>query len=636
MDWTLSIDLRQNCGEIVVEFCLLNRDRQHLWPLCSPVRSDDLDTLADAARTFMDPREDAARRSEARKRFDFLASRSFDLESLLRLASVVTGDNLTISTLATRIPWDLIPIDGLPLAHFVNVGVNVPTPRELMPTGGAPAGAVCFLHVVANPGDLEYADMETNDVRELVAGVSNLEYCLLANPPRRKLLDAFSGKRIGFFHFTGHVLPGQGLKMSDGDIFSIRDITKYFPGEGPQGRQLVFVNGCDQAPDAHGVADAFRSASTANAFLHGGARAVVAPRSEVFDAPAAQAAKQIWSEILAGASLGSVVRKFRVARDNAGESAGTSYVLYGDPAGAVREFRLPGDSPQQPAISLTALSIVREARRLASGPIAPRHLFAALSQGWAIGQIYFGQLGQGYVEALQTLRLALGVSAAGGSAALEFTKAGELVLQRATDRFDVNRHEELAYLEALGDIDDPEIRVGLQSLREGPRSVLDIVADVRRWQADGQRMPPALFQPSGDANPTWPLQALLPVGTGEGQTSRLDAWDFLMLIVRADGHLAARWREARMPPPLGGAPWNPGERLSWSRFEEDLRQVWKHVFHRMEIVRMDTLSEAFLVEALLDVLESRPLPHQEQRSLQSHGIDWERFCKLTKMALLRW
>jgi hypothetical protein len=145
-----------------------------------------------------------------------------------------------------------------------------------------------------------------------------------------------------------------------------------------------------------------------------------------------------------------------------------------------------------------------------------------------------------------------------------------------------------------------------------------------------------LFQPSGDANPAWPLQALLPPGAGEGQTSRLGAWDFLMLIVRADGHLAARWREARMPPPAGAAPWNPGEPLSWSRFDEDLRQVWKHVFHRMEIVRPDTLSEAFLVEALLDVLESRPLPYEAQRSLHSHGIDWERFCKLTKMALLRW
>lgn len=643
MDWTLTIDLRQNLADVMLEFRLLNSDRQTVWPLSSPLSPGDLDILVAAAGTFMDPLANDIERRRQRHLFNFLSQRSFELDPFLAQASVAEGDNLTISTMVTSIPWDLVPLSHTPLGHFVNVGFNVPTPRESTPNRGAGTGAACFLHLIADPdGDLEYASDEAQDIKALVAQVNGLEYCRIMHSTRANLLAAFSEKRIAYLHFTGHVTPGEGLRLSDGTVFLLRDIVRYFPGDGPKGRQLVFVNGCDRTPnDGKLQADAFRSASTANAFLRGGARAVVAPRSEVLDADAARAAARIWADIFAGGLLGSVIRKFRIAtHDTDSESAGISYVLYGDPASVIVRQSAIGDGTQRAgrSVDLRSLPVVGDARRLAAGPIAPRHLFASLSRRWALGHIYFDQLGQEYVGGLHALRLALDATPMAKGNVLEFTKAGELVLQRAADRHDVHGDEDLAFIEALSDVDDPEILGALQSLPVGPRTVLDIVPAVREWSKSARTTPPVVFLPSGNANPDWALRALLAVGTERGQGTALDAWDFLCLIAKTDGRLGARWREERLPLPMGPARWNPGEYLSWSGFADDLKEAWMRTFHEMDVMKTN-VSEAIVVGALLGALEWDALPPDARKLLESHRrtkSDWELFSTVTLIASKRW
>ena len=59
----------------------------------------------------------------------------------------------------------------------------------------------------------------------------------------------------------------------------------------------------------------------------------------------------------------------------------------------------------------------------------------------------------------------------------------------------------------------------------------------------------------------------------------------------------------------------------------------------MVLAQTDVLTEAFLVEALLDILESSPPPYAKRGGVEAQGHqgpDWLRFCRMTKIELALW
>ncbi len=403
----------------------------------------------DQGPTFFDYGVPPNERQERIDKFRWLANRTFDLDKFLKGTEFSPADTLTINTLVTAIPWDLVPYEDNYLGHLVSVGLKIPTLRHSHPFSGAGGGRPRFLHIVANPaGDLLHAAEEVRELQALLGEVRGVDYEPVTNPTPGELINRFSARRsTPFLHFTGHVLPKKGLVLKDG-ILSIEHIVRYFPSER---EQFVLLNGCDAVYEGEAgleseAPDLFQSASVANAFLDAGAEAVIAPRSRIADEEARHAAAQIWRMIFAGDELGAIVRNFRSATVQANPSAisGYSYVLYGAPSSRLRippsaPTLVVGKAAEKEAEDAAVLrhEILREAWGDAGGPVAPRHIFAALTRRWVVGQIFFGIENQTYFLALERLRRELGAKSPPpppAAALIEFTDAESLTPLLASGR----------------------------------------------------------------------------------------------------------------------------------------------------------------------------------------------------------
>ncbi len=142
---------------------------------------------------------------------------------------------------------------------------------------------------------------------------------------------ALLGEGFDVVHFAGHVVRDDtgapALLLGDRRNLPARVIEANLVG-----RPLVVVNGCTSGHTA-------TAAGIADAFLQGGALAVVGTIADVADEPAATLAATFHREVLAGAPLGSALREARAqVREAAVTSpAWLSHVLYGDPALRLRD-----------------------------------------------------------------------------------------------------------------------------------------------------------------------------------------------------------------------------------------------------------------------------------------------------------
>jgi hypothetical protein len=160
---------------------------------------------------------------------------------------------------------------------------------------------------------------------------------------------AHLGEGFDVVHFCGHVVRDESgvpaLLLADAQRLPATVIEANLVG-----RPLVFVNGCASAQAAAS------SASVADAFLHGGAVAVVGTAADVADEHAAQLATAFYREALGGAPLGSALREARAeVRESApGSAAWLAFVLYGNPAQALAREDTPKVVPLRPSTPAAA------------------------------------------------------------------------------------------------------------------------------------------------------------------------------------------------------------------------------------------------------------------------------------------
>ncbi len=638
-DWMLTIDLRRMRKDFFLELTLLDHDRRHRWKVGREILEDIFRRMVFQIGSFFDAQLPSSERSANLQRFQWLADRSFEIEKFLKSTDFTRADTLAISTLITAVPWDLVPFEGECLGQKVSVGLRIPTPRRSDPLRGAHEGRPRFLHVVANPfGDLRYASQELNTLKGMVSAQREIDYEAIVDPTPAELVNVFSaGRRTPFFHFTGHVAPGQGLILQKG-ILSLEHIARYFPSERDQ---VVVLNGCDSAyreQDEGGEADLFEAASVANAFLDAGAGAVIAPRSGVEDDKACGAAEQIWTRALAGDDLGAAVCRFRQEMVRRSDTAliGYSYVLYGEPSTRVRPGGVTaaaaGRTPDH-MLEGARHEILLEACGDAQGAVEPRHIFAALTRRWIVAYVYFALEGQRYIAALELLRLALRAASpppAPGSGPVNLSPAGRLVLEIGLERSEGRGLDDVALLEGLAQVMDPEIKCALEGLEHGPRSVEALLRQARDWDARGRQVPAAVVSPDGYVNP----RGFLPdvssrSGAGAPAAGPVDRWDVFAALLLCGGRTARLWTERglTLPPP---GPWSPGRPLHWSAMAASLRQAMLELATMVQDEGSSVAGEGSVIACLTDPdsLGWIQLPENARRWLKKQKVGEKEWLEL--------
>lgn len=648
-NWTLTIDLRENKGDLLLNIGLFSEDRLYYWRDSRNIRKEVFSDMIDDINVFFNVGEDESRRIEYMELFGHLAARSFQLEQFLRSTDFTVGDTLTINTVVTSIPWDLIPFQGAPLSHKVNVGLKIPTGRRVDPQRGVREGCPRFLHIVANPNnDLDFIVDEVEYLKSLVSSIEGLEYQLVIDPTPAEIIRVFASPgRMPFVHYSGHVLPKTGLLLKQG-VLKIEEIVQYFPYDGVH---IVFLNGCDvvyQDATTGGELDLFQSASVANAFLDAGSKAVIAPRSEIQDFDACSAARRVWELVISGEDLGAAVRKYReeAYTSNPNGFLSYTYILYGIPSTqlSLSSKASPGQSLQLRKQDALKSGLLLEAGQHASGPVAPRHIFAVLTLRWIIGHIYFSIEGQRYIELLEQLRDLLGVSycpSIPASGEVELTSAGHFAINRALAYARNDQPDELAFLEGLGEVDDPEIRCALQYLERGPRSISAIVRTAKEWVETGAQVEETIVKPDGFFDPKFFLPQLRDSKTGNRLIEFVSCWDLFVALVLAGAETSLFLAQVGLPlnPPL--VRWKAGEPLHWANLTGPARKAIKAAMNMAIEERSLIITEARLLRCLLgiDALSWHLLPQQVTGWLYGLGVDeegWQGMMKDLHISTLGW
>ena len=652
-EWILTIDLYSHRSELLLEFNLLDRERRHRWKTAREVLPDVFQQMVNEIAAFFNYGLPPHERLERINSFVWLADRSFRLAEFLKGTDFSPPDALSINTLVTAIPWDLIPYYDTFLGHQISVGLKIPSARTSHPLSGSGEGRPRLLHVVADPNnDLPHAAAEVQQLKALVESVPSVDYELVVNPTRGDLIARFS-RSTPFLHFTGHLSPRQGLVLKD-DILKVEQIVRYFPG---QRDQFVFLNGCDavyeeQMPQATSGLDLFQSASVANAFLDAGAEAVIAPRSRIADEEAREAAVQIWKLIFESRELGEIIRLFRSNTSQSKPSAisGYSYVLYGEPSSRLR-LSAPASvsavgnvQTEEPTDLIATNEILLEAGRDADGPVAPRHIFACLTRRWILGQIFFSLDAQSYFLSLEELRIEVGVvnwlPPLSHPEKIEFTAAGSMVVNRALERRSNGRLDDLALLEGLALVNDAEVRCALEALKRGPRTIEAVLLEARDWDRDGRQIPHAVIAPDGYLNSVAFPAGLVGPKPANPTTSSVDRWDLFVELLHSRPEIRQLWTAVCKHLPPRGA-WDKTQAPHWIQFTEPLRGAIADIAIMLTNDNAKTVSDGQLLTCLTDkdnfAWADLPVTAREWLSSQRiKGEKWESLLHYFQREALAW
>jgi hypothetical protein len=648
-NWTLTIDLRATKDDLLLDFGLFSEDRLYHWRDSRHIRKEVFSEMITQISGFFNIEKDEPHRIESLGLFSHLATRSFQLEQFLRSTDFTAGDTLAINTVVTSIPWDLIPFQGGPLAHKVSLGLKIPSGRRVDPQRGVREGRPRFLHIVANPNnDLRFVVDEVEQLKSLVSSVEGLDYQLIIDPTPAEMIRIFASPgRMPFVHYSGHVLPKRGLLLNRG-VLKIEEIVQYFPYDGVL---IVFLNGCDTVYEEmtdDGELDLFQSASVANAFLDAGSKAVIAPRSEIQDQDACVAARRIWELVVSGEDLGAAVRKYRqeIYASNPEGALSYTYILYGTPPTHISLSSKVSlvQSWQSPKADALKSDLLMDAWANAAGPVAPRHIFAALTLRWIIGQVYFSIDGQFYIELLEKLRDELRVAIWPSGLAQgepELTNAGRLALERAMAHAREDQLDELAFLEGLSDVDDPEIRGALQNLERGPRSISAILRAAKEWVEEDMPLPEALVQPNGFFVARLFLPGLGDAQEGTRLMDSINSWDLFGALILARQETSQFWAQEGLPADPPFIHWKAGEPLHWEKLASHARKAIRAAMGMAIEEHSLIITEARLMRCLLktEALSWHLLPPQVRNWLAGLGRNehsWQGLMRDLRISTLGW
>ncbi len=650
--WTLLVEVREGADSVGVDMTLLDEERRWQWRAHREIDRNQFDHQ----RRFIQRcfAVNCPSRGQDMTRLAQIMSTDLSLQEFLDTSRLDEGSCLVINTTVTSVPWDLLLFRGNLLGSELVIGLNIPianesyfkkapgrTPRSLEPQDVKPR----FLHIVADPKrNLPQSKQEQQELEAIVAEHPVLEYHPMKNPSVQEILDEFGNPGLRFLHFTGHIEPRKGLvvgKRGRAETLKIVNIEKRFPGSDGQ---IVFLNGCDahlDEPDS----DLFATATVANAFLYGGAMAVIAPRSRVSDEDALDAAVYIWRSLLVErVPLGAAVRDYRRTSIDAKPNAlgGYTYILYGNSC----LYAIPDQSSNQPDTLSKRIfehPLVREAAIDAGGDISPRHLFGALTRRRSLGRVFFDSFDQEYVLLLTQLRRNLGcrriLPRQESPPSVNFSSGAELVIdalpQVAAPDESVT---EMDFLNAIRRIGDPEILGAIRQL-EIPGWDLKEICETAKLCSEEDPVP-WLFQPDGWANPDRLLCGLYNPDPALQDTTQdegtVDLWDLFSAMVRADGHIGAFSKDSGCPRSPSGS-WSCDVPLHWSFLTDAAHSAIQVAAKEMKDEQAQCTSESHLLYALFGPgdFDWELLP-EDAKAWFGSKADWERFAKLILLERLGW
>src|SRR5215813_8481936 len=249
----------------------------------------------------------------------------------------VTGP-LLISTSLYGLPWELLHDEEEFWGLRYALGKRLVLDRPML--AGPPARLrprPRVLVIGSDPrGDLPFVRHEVEEICETLEGSADI-VCVVDRLASFETVSAYLGEGFDLIHYSGHVVTspetGPALLLAEG-----RPLTTAVIEANLAGRPLVFLNACASARDSDAPSSGAWEAtvsSVANAFLFGGAVAVVGTLADVSDRHAARLAEGFYRRVLELAPIGEALRAARVeCRQNA-ESANSpawlSFVLYGNP-----------------------------------------------------------------------------------------------------------------------------------------------------------------------------------------------------------------------------------------------------------------------------------------------------------------
>lgn len=289
-----------------------------------------------------------------------------------------------------QIPWELL-FDGKQfLCLKFNVGRSVKTRQSLRDSGQRTIEFPVKMLVLADPtGDLKAARQEAGVIEK---ELDKTRRFINVGKKVTNINTSYIKKNLRDYdivHYAGHAdydirnPSNSGWKLEDGR-FTARDISSM--GATAPLPSLIFSNSCQSAHTKEWIVDNnFEEEifGLANAFLCSGVRHYIGASWKVPDGISLCFAKEFYSQIAQGGSVGSSIRKARLRIiEDFGEDTivWASYVLYGDPSThlffspTVKRAERKVDFKKQVAFLLIAL--VSIAITVIGGRVLYRNYFA--------------------------------------------------------------------------------------------------------------------------------------------------------------------------------------------------------------------------------------------------------------------
>jgi CHAT domain-containing protein len=268
---------------------------------------------------------------------------------------------LLISTSLYGMPWELLHDEEEFWGLRYALGKRLVLDRPM--AGGGPQPRMRprprVLVIGSDPrGDLPFVRREVDEICDTLDGAADI-VCVVDRLATFETVSGYLGEGFDLVHYSGHIVstPETGPALL---LAQERPLAASVIEANVAGRPLVFLNACASVRESQAAAVESWEAtvsSVANAFLFGGAVAVVGTVADVSDRHAARLAERFYRGVLDAMPIGEALRSARVeCRDDpdiGGSPTWLSFVLYGNPGqtllrrGAVVPLpTVPGASPE--------------------------------------------------------------------------------------------------------------------------------------------------------------------------------------------------------------------------------------------------------------------------------------------------
>jgi CHAT domain-containing protein len=253
-------------------------------------------------------------------------------------ATLIPNLILSLDEELISIPWELLYTGEEFLSLKFNLGRLVRTGEQAQPAQYRSFSSILSMLVLANPtGDLKSAYLEGLNIKNQFDRKRRNMRIDFKSTAIDKLYVKKNLPDYDIVHFAGHAEYSAGAPNDSGWIlndakFGAEDILSL--GASASMPSLVFSNACHSAAGLVDTDYQEKNYSLAQAFLFSGVRHYLGAIRKIEDPAGFLFAKEFYSHLLAGSSLGESVRLARlklIKERGAASIHWASYLLYGDP-----------------------------------------------------------------------------------------------------------------------------------------------------------------------------------------------------------------------------------------------------------------------------------------------------------------